>query len=54
MIQFINKSSNIKLSGFQAYNGSNQHVLDSKERETTVNILIKEFLIYSNILICPI
>ena len=37
MIQFINKSSNIKLSGFQAYNGSNQHVLDSKERETTVN-----------------
>ena len=37
MIQFINKSSNIKLSGFQAYNGFNQHVLDSKERETTVN-----------------
>jgi len=25
------------LSGFQAYNGSNQHVLDSKERERTVN-----------------
>ncbi len=36
MIQFINTSSNIKLSGFQAYNGSNQHILDEKKRELSV------------------
>ncbi len=37
MINFIKKSSQLTLSGFHAYNGSNQHIINHEERMNSVN-----------------
>ncbi len=51
IINFIKESQNLKLLGFQAYNGSNQHIIDIQKRKKSVNIttqkifnLVKSFI----------